>query len=299
MKTVLQTNFNGIDGLSIEDTAKPTLTDNGVLVKMAVMPVSPTDWKLESDAHATNEDLATLPRVIGIQGAGTVIAVGKNRDQALLNRRVLVVNPAGVYQEVVLSENPDWLYPLAANVSNADAAALSAGTSWTLKQAIDHSHADNIVITSANSVIGLTLLQMLADEHRPIYPIVTEASKTYFASQMPHLTAYTNADLPTLTGTTIVLDIVGKLDLLTDLAARLNQPEIVSIVLMQAPTLANFKFVHDEFNADHYRYFLQTLADGKLTAIINKIFPIDQTKEAQHFAKETHSRGRVLVGFTA
>ncbi len=297
MKTVLQTNFNGIDGLTITDTAKPVLTDNGVLIKMAVLPISPTDWKLESDTHATDEQQDKLPRIIGFQGTGTVVSVGKNRDQSLLDQRVLVINPAGVYSEFVLNENPDWMYPLPANVSDESAAALSAGTAWTLKQQIDKSKAANIVITGANSVIGLTLLQMLADESRPIYPIVTAASKPYFIEQMPRLTPYTLDEHLTISGSSIVLDIVGRLDMLTTLEKRLSQPEIVSIALMQAPTLNNFTFVHDEFNADRYRLFIKQLSEGKLTALINRIFPIEQVKKAQHFAKETHSRGRVLVTF--
>ncbi|GAX01791.1 quinone oxidoreductase family protein [Secundilactobacillus silagei] len=297
MLAITQINFNGIDGLTARFVAKPKLTADSVIVKMSTMPVSPTDWKLESDQHATNENLAQLPRIIGIQGAGQVVEVGENRNQSLLNQRVLVINPAGTYSEYVRSTNPDWLFLLPDAVSNEAAAALSASTALTLKKFIDVSDADNIVLTGANSVIGLTLLQLLHNESRRIYPVVTSESLTYFKEQMPSLTAYTSNQLPQLTGKTLILDTVGIVSLLETLVARTTEASVTSIVIMKDPGLPNFTFIHDDFNADDYRMFIHQLATGELKPLINRAFPITETKKAQHFAKETHSRGRVLVAF--
>lgn len=297
MLTIKQINFNGIDALTTQDVTQPKLVADSVIIKMHVMPVSPTDWKLESDAHATNENLAQLPRIIGIQGAGEVVAVGANRDQQLLHRRVLVINPAGTYSEYVQSTNPDWLFPLPDAVSDEAAAALSASTALTLKRAIDRSDADNIVLTGANSVIGLTLLQLLHTEARPLYPVVTAASADYFKKQMPAIRAYTSEQLPQLPGNTLIIDIVGVLPLLQGLIKRTDTASVTSIVLMQNPGLPDFQFVHDDFNAADYRHFIEQLATGELKPIINRTFTIKETKQAQHFAKETHSRGRVLVTF--
>ncbi|MFC6253439.1 alcohol dehydrogenase catalytic domain-containing protein [Secundilactobacillus hailunensis] len=297
MLAIMQTNFNGIDDLTAQSVSKPKLTADSVIVKMNTVPVSPTDWKLESDQHATNENLAQLPRIIGIQGAGLVVEVGENRDQHLLNQRVLVINPAGTYSEYVRSTNPDWLFPLPDAVSNEAAAALSASTALTLKKFIDSSDADNLILTGANSVIGLTLLQLLHGESKPIYPVVTAESLAYFNTQMPNLTAYTSDQLPKLTGKTLILDTVGIVGLLETLVTHTTNASVTSIVIMKDPGLPNFKFIHDDFNADDYRLFIQQLATGELKPLINRTFPIAETKKAQHFAKETHSRGRVLVAF--
>ncbi|WP_414692981.1 alcohol dehydrogenase catalytic domain-containing protein, partial [Oenococcus oeni] len=103
------------------------LTDNGVLIAMETLPVVPSDWHKETDPNATAEQALQLPRVIGIGGVGTVIEVGHNRDQKLLHQRVLVMHPKGSYQEFILNTNSDWLFPLPINVSNAEAATLTAG----------------------------------------------------------------------------------------------------------------------------------------------------------------------------
>ncbi|PWG00416.1 alcohol dehydrogenase catalytic domain-containing protein [Levilactobacillus bambusae] len=299
MQSIIQTNFTGIDGLELVSMPQPTLTDDGVLIQMQTLPVVPTDWKRESNSHATNEQAAQLPRVIGIGGVGTIIQVGKNRDQALLNQRVLVMNPAGSYSEIILSENPDFIFPLPDTVDDASAAALTAGpgTALALKHEIDQSSADNIIITGANSVIGLYLIQLLGEPNQTLWPIVSPQSQAYFHRQLPGQPAYQVEDLPQLSGYSLIIDIAGSRPLIDQLLSRCPNPSLISIVLMAYEGPEPFKFVHEEFDADQYRQFITQLATQKLWAPIDRTFPVQDIKQAQHYAKDSHSRGRVLVSF--
>lgn len=125
--TVTQTDFNGIDSLTYHEQPTPKLPANGVQLAMTTWPVVPSDWHRESQPDATAEQLATLPRIIGIGGVGEITAVGAQRDARLCHQRALVMHPSGSYAETIISTNPDWLFPLPATVSDADAAALTAG----------------------------------------------------------------------------------------------------------------------------------------------------------------------------
>ncbi|MGV0168455.1 quinone oxidoreductase family protein [Furfurilactobacillus sp. WILCCON 0119] len=299
MLSIMQTNFNGIDGLELWQQPVPEVTPASVMIAMDILPVVPTDWKRESDPHATHEQLAALPRVIGIGGVGRIVEVGADRDQALLDRRVLVMNPAGSYSQYVSSTNPDFIFPLPETVDNKSAAALTAGpgTALRLLTEIKQSQATNIVITGANSVIGLYLLQMLHDEARPVWPIVSEASTAYFNEQLPTVASYTTATLPALAKHSLIIDITGSEALLNQLLIQLPEAEIVSIALQQFSTAGAFKFVHEDFDAAAYRHFIDQLATGELVAPIDRVFPVTEIKTAQHYAKEAHSRGRVLTQF--
>jgi len=297
MLAIMQTSFTGIDALTTADIPVPALTPNGVLIKMHVLPVVPTDWKREANPHATAEQAAQLPRIIGVGGAGQVVAVGANRDPALLHQRVLVMQPSGSYSAYLLSENPDFIFPLPTAVSDASAAALTAGpgTARVLQREISASTATNVVVTGANSVIGLYLLQLLRPQDKHIWPIVSPASQAYFQTQCPDYPAVTAADLPPLTTDTLVIDIAGSEPLLNTLTAHLTDYEIVSIALTQA-TLP-LKFVHESFNPADYRQFIADLATGDLHAPIARTFAVRDTIAAQHYACDHHSRGRVLVTF--
>ena len=298
MLAIMQTNFNGIDGLVYRDIPQPQLTNHGVLIKVTTLPVVPTDWKRETNAHATSEQLTSLPRTIGIGAVGQVVAVGRDRDAALLHQRVLVMNPTGSYSAYLLSENPAFIFPLPDDVSDESAAALTAGpgTALALKEAIAQHSATNIIITGANSVIGLYLLQMLRPTTRHLYPVVSPSSQAYFHEQLPALTSYTPETLPQLDNP-LIIDIAGNSALLDALTTHCGHASIVSIALMTYDPHTPFQFVHEEFDPAHYQTFIRQLATHDLIAPIDRIFPVTQTKEAQHYAHDSHSRGRVLVTF--
>lgn len=297
MFSVVQTNFNGIDGLEYQELPKPELTNDGVIVKMNTLPVTPTDLKKETNPNATDEKAEDLPRTIGMGGVGTVVAVGNNRDQALLNQRVFVISINGAYSEYVLSTNPDFIYPLPDEVNDASGASLlgGPGTSMVLKEEIDQSNAQNIVITGANSVIGQFLIQMLDHSNKTIWPIVSNSSKAYFQNQFPDLTSYTAEELPDLEDS-LIIDIAGSKKLLSELIKHVGD-KIISIVIMHTDKFDNLKFVHEEFSPKLYKQLIKQLASGELVAPIDRVFSIKATKEAQHYVADSHSRGRVLVEF--
>lgn len=299
MLTVMQTNFNGIDGLELKEAPMPQVTSDGVIIEMDTLPITPTDWKSESNPRATDEQFSNLPRVIGFGGVGYVTEVGENRDSKLLNKRVFVMNPNGAYSQYMLSRNEDFIFELPDQVDNASAATLIAGPgiAMKLKEEIEQSSAKNIVITGGNSVIALYLLQMIQSSQKNIWPIVSPISKSYFNEQLPNKAAYTVDELPKDLKDVLIIDIAGSESLLNQFINQLNVMGVTSIVMQENNDIENFKFVHEEFKRQRYQQFIQQLANGELKAPVGRIFPVEQVKEAQYFVKESHSRGRVLVTF--
>jgi len=299
MLTIVQTNFNGIDGLTIETQSIPQLTSEGVLIKMNVLPVVPTDWKRESEPNVTAEQLTQLPRTIGVGGVGQVIAVGANRDRGLLNQRVLVMHPMGAYAEYVVSTNLDWLLPLPASVSDRAAATLpaGAGTAVMLHQKISRFQPSEVIITGANSVIGLYLCQLLRASQCRVWPVVTAASRSYFEQQLPEYRPVTLDELPASLEQPLVIDIAGYQPLLQELTTKYPLNTLYSIVNQASNQLPALQFVHEEYRSATYQQLITQLAVGRLKAPIDRVFPVVEVKAAQHYAQDHHSRGRVLVTF--
>jgi len=297
MLAIIQHNFTGIDGLTVGQRPRPHLIAEGVLIAMETLPVVPSDWHKETNLHATAEQAAQLPRVIGIGGVGTVIAVGQHRDQQLLNQRVLVMHPQGSYQEVICNTNPDWLFPLPDTLSNEAAATLTAGpgTALVLANFIKQHPSDQIMMTGANSVIGLILCQLLGPAYPGLTPIVSPASQAYFHHILPDFPCYLANHVKTTTGRTLLVDIAGSPRLLQQLSATQHPAEIVSIALQSTELTVPFTFVHEDFDPLIYQHFIQDVTEQKLQLPIDRSFTFMDTQLAQHYAKDTHSRGRVLV----
>ncbi|MBZ5984177.1 zinc-binding alcohol dehydrogenase family protein [Leuconostoc gelidum subsp. gasicomitatum] len=296
MISIKQVDYNGIDSLEYVIEPIPKVTTNGVLVKMSVLPVVPTDLKKENNPHATSEQFGKLPRTIGVSGVGTIVAVGGNRDQKLINKRAFLLNPAGAFSEYVLNENNNWLFVLPDCVSDNEAATLTA-TSLVLKKEIEKSASSNIFITGANSVIGIYLLQQLNTVNKKIYPIVTPSSKTYLNDFLPDIQVYTVSDIKEKFDSAIVADIAGNTEILKVLSDKIVDLSIVSIAIMTQNEFSNFKFVHESFDHSTYKHLIEALANHSLKAPIGEIFDDHDVKTAQHFLEDNHSRGRILVKF--
>lgn len=296
MQAILQTDFSGIDGLKLVEVPIPTVPADGILIKTTMLPVVPSDWKRELNPQATAEAAAKLPRTIGIGGVGRVVEVGTKQDVTLLDQRVLTMNLAGSYSEYSLITQRNFVFPLPDTVSDAQAAALTAGpgTALTLLKEIKKRSVDNVIITGANSVIGLILLQQLATLPVQVWPLVTQASQAYFNEQRPGQPSYQIETLPTL-GSTLIVDIAGSDAVLQHLLEHVPDTPIVSIAITASDSIPNLTFVHEEFDAANYKLFIQQVADGTLSIPLDRSFTFAHTKAAQRYAKAAHSRGRVLV----
>ncbi|MGR8773843.1 alcohol dehydrogenase catalytic domain-containing protein [Leuconostoc citreum] len=296
MISIKQVDFNGIDSLEYVNEPKPNVTNNSVLIKVSVLPVVPTDIKKESNPNATSEQFGKLPRTIGVAGVGKVVAVGINRDKNLIDKRVFFLNPAGAFSEYLLNQNKDWLFELPDSISDNEAATLTA-TSLVLKKEIEESTFSNVLITGANSVIGIYLLQQLSSVNKNIYPLVTPSSKTYLNDFLPDIQTYTVADIEEKFDSAIVADIAGNMSILKDLSQNITDLLIVSITIMKQTEFSNFKFVHESFDRITYEHLIKELSNNSLKAPVGQVFKEHDVKSAQHFLEDNHSRGRILVKF--
>lgn len=296
MISVKQIDYNGIDSLEYVNEPVPKVTDNGVLVKVTVLPVVPTDVKKESDPNATSEQFGKLPRTIGVSGVGRVVAVGINRDQELVNKRVFFLNPEGSFSDYLLNENSNWLFELPDCLSDNEAATLTA-TSLVLKNEIEESDFSNVFITGANSVIGIYLLQQLNIVNKKIYPIVTPSSKKYLNEFLPDIQVYTVADIDENFDSAMIADIAGNMNILKELSKHITDLSIVSIAIMKQSEFSDFKFVHESFDRGTYKHLIEELSSNSLKAPVGKVFYDHDVKSAQHFLEDNHSRGRILVKF--
>ncbi|WP_054691090.1 hypothetical protein [Fructilactobacillus florum] len=81
MKAVIQNNFNGVDGLSIENIASPKLTMTSDLIQVKYAPILP--WDLKMEHGALNQFNSTLPRIIGYSFSGTIKDTGILRNKKI------------------------------------------------------------------------------------------------------------------------------------------------------------------------------------------------------------------------
>jgi NADPH:quinone reductase len=94
MKAVVMNGVGGVDVLEYVDLPEPTLAAHQVLVEVAVAGVNFMDIGIRQGL-AWNE--TPLPKILGAEGAGRVVALGKDVDDFKVGQRVAWVYAPGSY----------------------------------------------------------------------------------------------------------------------------------------------------------------------------------------------------------
>ncbi|HFO1400371.1 TPA: zinc-binding dehydrogenase [Pseudomonas aeruginosa] len=149
--------------LQLQSRALPVPAPGEVLVRNAAIGLNPVDWKVLG-----GELVDWQPgKVPGVDGAGTVIAVGRGVDEAWLGRRVAYhqdLNKPGSFAEHtpvaarVLLRLPDTL-----DFARAAGFPCPALTAWQALDKLPLREDDLLLISGAGGAVGQYLVQFAAE----------------------------------------------------------------------------------------------------------------------------------------
>ena len=106
MTAVVLERYGGVDGLKTAEIAVPRPGPGQVLVKVAASPINPSDLSFLDGNYGTKKGLPVVP---GLEGAGTVVAVGSGMmGRYLMGKRVACIAPNdgdGLWADYVLTSS--------------------------------------------------------------------------------------------------------------------------------------------------------------------------------------------------
>jgi len=305
MQAVVQDSYNGIDALTLATRSTPKLLNPlAVRVETHYTPVMPYDVLTETGQLKQRRPVK-LPIVVGYGFGGIVREVGQLRNVRLRNQPVIGIQLAGSHQEQLLSALPPLLFPVPHSVSLADATTVIGGADaayFALKKS-QLTAGETVLITGATGSVGTYLVQLtrlagchvIAVGHSSRHSLLIDLGAE-------HVLDYDRPLEEQLTTTTVdqLIDLAGNASLLAHLSARLGPVNILSLALpdyQPAFPEQSFTFASGAIMPGDYRWLLNQLATGALTALIQERPPFTAVKTAQHHLMTSHSAGRILLTY--
>ncbi|MDE1181102.1 zinc-binding dehydrogenase [Paraburkholderia sp.] len=146
--------------LSLERVARQPLQAGDVLVKNAVIGLNPVDWKVLGDAQ-----MGWQPgKVPGVDGAGTVVAIGENVDRAWLGQRVAYhqsLHRPGSYAEYTpIDANVLLRVPAGLDLTVAASFPCPALTAWQALEKLPAQTGRTLLVSGAGGAVGRYLVQL-------------------------------------------------------------------------------------------------------------------------------------------
>jgi NADPH:quinone reductase-like Zn-dependent oxidoreductase len=186
MTAVVLDSYSGAEALRVEQRPVPAPGRNEVLVKVAASPINPSDLAFLEGQYGFKKPPPVVP---GLEGSGTVVAVGAGlMGRYLLGKRVACLSQAkgdGVWAEYVVTASKNGALPLHQSVS-LELGAMSVVNPLTAIAFLEIVKAGGhkaIVQTAAASALGQMVVRLGQTEGVQVINVVRRDTQVELLKQ--------------------------------------------------------------------------------------------------------------------
>jgi NADPH:quinone reductase-like Zn-dependent oxidoreductase len=313
--------YGGPSVLRLELTAKPTLEDDMLLVKVHAASVNPLDWHyLRGEPYLMRMEVGLgAPRDprLGVDFSGTVEAVGRKVARFKPGDEIFG-GGKGSFAEYLRVRESGAVARKPANVSHAQAAAVPIAAVTALQALRDQAHVkpgQKVLVNGASGGVGTYAVQIARSMGAEVTGVTSTRNVDLVASLgADRVLDYKNTDF--VTGGArydVIIDTVGNRDL-RELERVLTTHGVAVIIggsgrdpwlgALSVPLkiatwgrLADhpFKFFLADLDAQDLEYLAGLMSSGHLKSVIDRTYPLGQVPEAVAYVEEGHARGKVVI----
>jgi NADPH:quinone reductase-like Zn-dependent oxidoreductase len=319
MKAVVYCDYGAPDVLKLETIAKPVPNDEQVLIKVRAASVNPYDWHFmrgEPFIMRLGNGLRKPKNMrIGVDFSGVVEAVGKNVTQFKPGDAVFGGRNGAFAEYVVMLEKNLMSKPENLSFEQAGAVQIAGLTALQgLRDAGKLQAGQKVLINGASGGVGTFAVQIA----KTLGAHVTGVCSTRNVELVRSLGAdqvidYTKEDFTNgAERYDLILDMVGNKGLLE--CRRALKPDgryimiggpkgrwvapmdtIVRAFLLKPFIKQEMSFMISEVKRDDLLLLCDLMQSGKVTPVIDKTYPLNQTSEAVAYVETGRARGKVVI----
>lgn len=309
MKAAQYNSYGGPDVIEINSNApEPMIKPNQVLVQVFAASLNPFDWKVRAGYM---KDMISLqfPVTIGGNFSGVITKIGEQVSQFKVGDEVygqsLVMNGASGSIAELASVNEGNIAKKPTNTDHIQASALPlVGSSaiQAIEQHIGLKSNQRIFITGGSGGIGAMAIQLAKHLGAYVATIATGTGIEYARSLGADEVLDYKAEKfqEKLKDFDAVYDTVGGEVAASAIKTLKKGGIIVSMVGKPDPKLTEeygIKAIgqNTDTSSKNLNRLKELVEAGVIKVVVDKVFPLEQTREAFSYFETSHSRGKVVV----
>jgi len=313
MKAIVYTKYGPPDVLGLKEVERPAPGDNEVLIKVRATTVTPMDWRFRNGRTLIARFMTGLlkPRngILGVELAGEVEAVGQNVTLFKEGDQVFGGGRPGAHAEYTCMPE-DQVAAKPANMTYEEAAAVHFGAGVALRFLRDYGRIQSgqkVLINGASGGVGTFAVQLAKYFGTEVTGVCSTGNLELVQSLgADKVIDYTREDF-TKSGQTydIIFDAVGKRSF-SECKGSLSQKGIYLNTVATVPLLLQMLwtskigskkaiFTMPPLRAGDLVLLRDLIEAGKIRAVIDRRYPLEQTAEAHAYAEKGHAKGKVVI----
>ena len=320
MKAVQINEFGGPEAMRFQEVADPTPGPGEAVVSIEAAGVNYTDVYSRAGINPG----PPLPRTIGVEGAGTVAAVGEGVTEVAVGDPVVYCSVNGSYAEQALT--PAWrlIKRPAGMDAKAGAAAMLQGMTahYLCHSTYAVQPGDRVIVHAGAGGMGLILTQMIKRLGGFVFTTVSTEEKAELSRQAgaDHAILYTQQDFAAVVkeatngeGVRVVYDGVGKTTFQQSVSclgrrgvmalygAASGNPDPVDPRMFGAGSLYLTRPGLGDYTVDRAELeqragdVLGWVASGELKLHIGQELPLSEAAEAHRLLESRATTGKLLL----
>lgn len=325
MKAVCIREAGGPEVLELREVDAPTPGEGEVAIDVRCTALNRADLLQRRGRYPAPS--GTRSDIPGLEYAGVVAAAGEGVDDAAIGRRVMGLVPGASYAERVVAPY-DQLLPIPEGMDFEQAAAIPEAfcTAWDALRQAEFSAGESVLVHAAGSGVGTAALQLAR---------ALGAGRIFGTASAPKLAGIAELDLPLDVavdyrrenfrqvveretegaGVDVILELVGAAYWADDLECLAHRGRLVLIGLMSGAraetdlgtilrrrlriigtVMRTRSAVEKGRLARAVREeLLPRFADGTITPILQRVFPLAEAADAHAFMEDNRNLGKIVL----
>lgn len=304
--------YGGPEVLEVVDHVVDDPGPGEVLLGVRAIGLNPVDWKVRNGWRSEGHDLEG-PVILGLDAAGTVLAVGAGVESPALGDDVIGFDLPGAYASHVLT-TPDHLAALPVGLSFEQGAAIGVpvGTAYQVLRTLGLTAGETLLVHAGAGAVGQAAIQLGREWGARVIATAGGANQARLRELGAEPLLYGDGLLDRVRslapdGVDVVLDGAGTLDALeASLSLVHDRRRIGEIVVKEwreefgisAFSASKPGYLSDNdirLRHEAVPYAAALAAEGRLALEISHRFSLEDVAAAHRLSESRHVRGKIVL----